>query len=74
LERIEYTYATDDDALEAFQFCSRVEGIIPALESAHAVAYVMKHARKMRKSEIVVINMSGRGDKDVNQVAALLNL
>ena len=74
LKRIEYTYATDDEALEAFQFCSRVEGIIPALESAHAVAYVMKHAKKLRKSEIIVINMSGRGDKDVNQVAELLKL
>jgi tryptophan synthase beta chain len=74
LKRIEYAYATDDEALEAFQFCSRVEGIIPALESAHAIAYVMKHARKMRPSDIVIVNLSGRGDKDVNQVAELLRL
>jgi tryptophan synthase beta chain len=74
LKRIEYTYATDNEALEAFQFCSRVEGIIPALESAHAVAYVMKHAKKMRKDAIVIINMSGRGDKDVTQVAEILKL
>jgi tryptophan synthase beta chain len=74
LKRIEYTYATDDEALEAFQFCSRVEGIIPALESAHAVAFVMKHAKSHRKSDIVIINMSGRGDKDVTQVAEILKL
>jgi tryptophan synthase beta chain len=70
--RIEYTFATDDEALEAFQFCSCVEGIIPALESAHAVAYVMKNARKLRG--IVIVNLSGRGDKDVMQVADILKL
>lgn len=74
LKRIEYSYATDAEALEAFQFCARTEGIIPALESAHAVAFVMKHARSHRKSDIVIINMSGRGDKDVTQVAELLGL
>jgi len=72
LKRIEYTYATDDQALEAFQFCSRVEGIIPALESAHAIAYVMKHARNLRGT--VIVNLSGRGDKDVMQVADILKL
>jgi len=71
-KRIEYTYATDDEALEAFQFCSRVEGIIPALESAHAVACVMKNAKKLRG--IVIVNLSGRGDKDVMQVADILKL
>jgi tryptophan synthase beta chain len=71
-KRIEYTYTTDDEALEAFQFCSHIEGIIPALESAHAVAYVMKHARKLRG--IVIVNLSGRGDKDVMQVADILKL
>jgi len=71
-KRIEYTYATDDEALEAFQFCSRVEGIIPALESAHAVAHVMKNARKLRG--VVIVNLSGRGDKDVMQVADILKL
>jgi tryptophan synthase beta chain len=74
LKRIEYTYATDSEALGAFRFCSRVEGIIPALESAHAVAYVMKHAKRIGKDAIVIINMSGRGDKDVGQVAELLDL
>src|SRR5438093_888349 len=64
LKRIEYAYATDDEALEAFQFCARVEGIIPALESAHAVAYVMKHAKKLGEKAIVIVNLSGRGDKD----------
>src|SRR3989441_1859426 len=72
-KRIEYTYATDKEALDAFQFCSRVEGIIPALESAHAVAFVMKHAKSHRKSDIVIINMSGRGDKDVMQVMEALD-
>jgi len=74
LKRIEYTYATDDEALEAFQYCSQTEGIIPALESAHAVAYVMKHAKKIGKNAIVIVNMSGRGDKDVTQVAEMLKL
>jgi tryptophan synthase beta chain len=74
LKRIEYTYATDDEALEAAKFCSRVEGIIPALESAHAVAYVMENAKKIGKKAIVIINMSGRGDKDVSQMARLLKL
>jgi len=74
LKRIEYTYATDEEALEAAKFCSRIEGIIPALESAHAVAYVMKNARKMGKGSIVIVNLSGRGDKDVSQMAQLLKL
>ena len=74
LKRIEYSYATDDEALEAFQFCSRVEGIIPALESAHAVAYVMKHGKKLGKRAVVIVNLSGRGDKDVMQVAEMVKL
>jgi tryptophan synthase beta chain len=73
-KRIKYTYATDDEALEAAKFCSRVEGIIPALESAHAVAYVMGNAKKIGKNAIVIVNMSGRGDKDVSQMARLLKL
>jgi len=74
LRRIEYTYATDDEALEAAKFCSRIEGIIPALESAHAVAYVMKKAKRIGKDALVIINLSGRGDKDVSQMARLLKL
>ncbi len=74
MKRVRYTYATDDEALEAAKFCSRVEGIIPALESAHAMAYVMKNAKKIGKGAIVIVNLSGRGDKDVSQMAQLLKL
>lgn len=69
--RIEYTYAVDDDALAAFELLSRTEGIIPALESAHALAEVVKLAPRLRKDQIIVVNLSGRGDKDVQQVARL---
>jgi len=67
--RVEYDFATDDEALEAFKTLSKVEGIIPALESAHGVAYAMKVAPKMAKDQIILINLSGRGDKDVQQAA-----
>jgi len=67
--RVEYDYATDAEALDAFQELSRIEGIIPALESSHAVAHVKKIAPKMGKDQIIVINLSGRGDKDVAQAA-----
>ncbi len=70
--RIEYTYATDEDVLAAFQKCSQVEGIIPALESSHAIAYALKRAPEMSKDSILLVNMSGRGDKDVQQVARIL--
>lgn len=70
--RIQYTYATDDDVLEAFQKCSETEGIIPALESSHAIAYALKRAAEMSKDEILLVNLSGRGDKDVQQVAKIL--
>ena len=73
-KRVEYTYATDDKALEAFMKLARLEGIIPALESAHAIAEVMKRAPKMRKTELIIVNLSGRGDKDVAQVAAKVGL
>lgn len=72
LGRVTYDSVTDAEALEAFQLLSRVEGIIPALESAHAVAYAMKLARETDKDELIVVNLSGRGDKDVNQVKDLL--
>ncbi len=62
---VEYTVATDEEAIEAFRLLSKLEGIIPALESAHAVAYALKIAPKMRKDEIVIVNLSGRGDKDL---------
>ncbi|NMJ41056.1 tryptophan synthase subunit beta [Roseomonas sp. JC162] len=67
--RVNYVTATDDEALEAFQLCSRLEGIIPALESAHGLAYVMKLAPTMKQDDIVVLNLSGRGDKDIFTVA-----
>ena len=69
LGRAEYSYATDDEALNAFVMLSRTEGIIPALESAHAVAHALKVAPTMRKDQILLVNLSGRGDKDVSQVA-----
>jgi tryptophan synthase beta chain len=66
--RVEYSSVSDDDALEAFQLLSQLEGIIPALESAHAVAHAMKVASAMQRDQIVVVNLSGRGDKDVDSV------
>jgi tryptophan synthase beta chain len=72
LGRIDYAYATDDEVLEAFQLLCRTEGIIPALESTHALAYMIKRAPEMGKDKIIVMNLSGRGDKDVNQVAKFL--
>jgi len=70
--RVEYVSVTDGEALEAFQLLSRLEGIIPALESAHAVAYAMKIAREMKRDQVIVVNLSGRGDKDVNSVREVL--
>lgn len=71
MKKIEYTYATDDEALKAFELLSRTEGIIPALESAHAIAEGVKRASAMKKNSIVIINLSGRGDKDVQEVARI---
>ena len=71
-ERVEYVSASDDEALAAFQMLSETEGIIPALESAHAVAHAAKVAPTMEKNEIMIVNLSGRGDKDVNTVAERL--
>lgn len=70
--RAEYTYATDTEALEAFQKLARLEGIIPALESSHAVAYAIKVAPSMPKDQLLLVNLSGRGDKDVEQVDRML--
>jgi tryptophan synthase beta chain len=70
--RIEYDYATDDEALDAFAKLSRWEGIIPALESAHAIAGVIKTAPKMSRDQLIIANLSGRGDKDVAQAANFL--
>ena len=67
--RAQYVSATDDESVAAFEYLSRMEGIIPAIESSHAVAYAMKLAPTMRKDQIIVINISGRGDKDVAAIA-----
>lgn len=67
--RAEYVAITDDEAVEAFEFLSRCEGIIPAIESSHAVAYAMKLAPTMTKDQIIIVNISGRGDKDVAAIA-----
>ena len=72
--RAEYTYATDEHALKAFFKLSKLEGIIPALESAHAIAEVIKRAPKMSAEQIIICNLSGRGDKDVAQVAERVEL
>ncbi len=72
--RVEYGYATDDQALEAFIKLARLEGIIPALESAHAVAAVLERAPKMAADQVILVNLSGRGDKDVSEVAARIQL
>ena len=74
IDRAEYTYATDEEALAAFQKLAKLEGIIPALESSHAIAEVIKTAPKMRPDQIIIANLSGRGDKDVAQVADLITL
>ncbi len=69
--RAKYESATDEEALAAFELLSRVEGIIPALESSHALAYAVKLAPKLSKDQIIIVNLSGRGDKDVQQVAKM---
>jgi tryptophan synthase beta chain len=74
IHRVEYTTATDDECLDAFMTLSRMEGIIPALESAHAVAFAIREAPKMARDETILVNLSGRGDKDADFVAARLGL
>ena len=74
IERVQYETATDEECLQAFMDLSRVEGIIPALESAHAIAYAMKLAATLDKDKHILINLSGRGDKDIDFVADRLNL
>ena len=74
LERAQYTYATDQKALEAFQTLNILEGILPALESAHAVAEAIKRAPSMSPESIIIVNLSGRGDKDLDTVTQVLDL
>lgn len=69
--RAEYVDATDEEAMDAFRTLTRVEGIMPALESSHAVAYAMKLAKQMDKDQTIVVNLSGRGDKDIHTVAQI---
>jgi tryptophan synthase beta chain len=74
IKRAEYVAVTDDEAMAAFHNLCRTEGIIPALESSHALAYAEKLAKTMSKDKIVLVNLSGRGDKDINTVAKLANI
>jgi tryptophan synthase beta chain len=74
IKRAEYVAITDDEAMAAFHSLCRTEGIIPALESSHALAHAEKMAKTMRKDEIILVNLSGRGDKDINTVAKLANI
>jgi tryptophan synthase beta chain len=73
-DRVNYVSATDDEALEAFQLCSKLEGIMPALEASHALAYVQKLAPTLPKNHVMVVNISGRGDKDIFTVANKLGV
>ena len=73
-KRVEYSSATDDEALEAFKWLSEKEGIIPALETAHAVAYLKNKKNNIKKNEHVILNLSGRGDKDINTIAKELGI
>jgi len=72
MKRVFYTYATDSEAIEAFRLLSKEEGIIPALESAHAVAYLNKLIGKLKKDDVVIVNLSGRGDKDLGQIERMI--
>ena len=74
MKRVQYVHATDDAALEAFKLCARLEGILPALEPAHALAHVIRTAPQMEKDKIIVMNMCGRGDKDIFTVADALKV
>jgi tryptophan synthase beta chain len=72
--RVEYVPILDHEALEAFQLTTRVEGILPALESAHAIAHAVKLAPTMGKDQVMIVNLSGRGDKDVHTVAGMMGM
>ncbi len=74
VKRVQYVHATDDEALEAFKLCARLEGILPALEPAHALAHVIKTAPTMARDKLIVMNMCGRGDKDIFTVADALKV
>ena len=73
-ERVKYVSATDNEALEAFELCSKYEGIIPALEPSHALSFVIRIAKKLDKKKIIIMNMCGRGDKDVETVSKIMGI
>ena len=73
-KRIAYKVINDDEALKAFQLCTKLEGIIPALEPAHALGHLIKIAPKRKKDEIIICNLCGRGDKDIFMVAKHLGI
>ena len=73
-KRVKYVSVTDNEALDAFKICTKIEGIIPALEPCHALAYLIKKAPRMPKNNIIVMNMCGRGDKDIFTVAKKLKI
>ena len=70
--RAEYVTVTDKEAIEGLKLLSRLEGIIPALETSHAIAYLQKLARRVKKTSTVIVCLSGRGDKDMNQIAQFI--
>ena len=72
IKRVKYVSATDEEALKAFQICSKLEGIIPALEPSHALAYLLKFGKKLNKNDLIIMNMCGRGDKDIFSVSKKL--
>ena len=71
INRVKYDSVTDNEAVNAFKLLCKLEGIIPALESSHAIAYVLKIAKKFKKSDCIIVNLSGRGDKDVDTILNL---
>ena len=73
IKRVKYDTVTDKEAIEAFRLLTRLEGIIPAIESSHAVAYSLKIAKEYRKEDVIVICLSGRGDKDIDTILSLNN-
>ena len=74
LKRVEYVAINDDEAVDAFQKCTTKEGIIPALESSHALAHALKIAPAMKSEDIIIVNLSGRGDKDIDNIANYLGV
>ena len=72
--RVKYFTVNDKEAIEAFQICCKLEGIIPALEPAHALYFVIKHAAKLKKNQVLVMNMCGRGDKDLDSISQHLKI